>query len=134
MRWFAIRDHLEHCSKTSSFREEIKEYLKDSNGWLCRFDRQIKPIHWLAFYLRPSTALKDPVLPAELAASIDKLLTSYGGEKAQKQFWYFRHRQKGFFRADQGGIWSNTDPEDFWVQAVQTLTPFLFIQYTNLTL
>lgn len=115
-RWLDLQVHFEAQIMVSLFGEDIRSYLFNENSsWFNRFNRQVSPLHWAAYYLHPQNAGDDVPLPSNIISALDKVIEKYAGEGGVNSFYYFRNKEEGFYAPD---IWKQKRPLDFWLRAV----------------
>jgi hypothetical protein len=108
-RWIGIESHLLSHVKTSSFCQELEHYLSAA-GWRNRIEKQLTPLHWLAYFLDHRRL--DKVLLGDRKHRVHVLLKGLSPEgKLLRDFLLFRHKRGAFSTAD----YAEEDPSTFWL-------------------
>lgn len=131
-RWNNLAAELRKRARRTIFEDDMHVYLALDGKFESRKKRQTEVLHWVAYYLLPTTVKED--IPAELRVNVQKFISHHCDEETVTSFFEFRQQENRFSYLDED-LWHNAgNPKLFWLKAVGlTSRAFAdFIEYSFL--
>lgn len=109
-RWLRLENDITTAALYTQLHEDIKSYFKEG-GFAARSNLQLLPIHWVAYWLNPTTILQ----PIESSRK-EQIRAILEPQKAWSDFLHFRQQDGPFYKAP---CWQEkNDYTAFWLEAV----------------
>lgn len=112
-QWLAIASELRKRGRRTYFEQEVCGFLE--GRFKARMERQVSPLHWVAYYMLPETPCTGKEIPSATRAVVKEVIEKHVGKDVIRSFFEYYQREGSFADA---GLWGNLSPKAFWMEAV----------------
>lgn len=112
-QWLAIASEVRKRARRTQFEQEVCIFLE--NRFQARMEKQILPLHWVAYYMLPEISGTGKEIPSARRAVVKGVIEKYGGQNAARSFFEYYQRE-GLF--GDASLWRDLSPKAFWMEAV----------------